>query len=119
MGCCISRIKDDKKDKSFEEEESQDNPLKIFKGYTGSKVASAIKEITKKKKIFERLDETVYSKYETGSCVDGEGIDMKVKMEISKDWDSLFNEEERLEKDTNPIMDSNPNSCGSNNKNIQ
>jgi hypothetical protein len=58
MGCCVSRVKDNK-NKSFEEEESSENPLnvlkkKIFKG----QIAEKIEEISKKNKNFEKQQDT-------------------------------------------------------------
>jgi hypothetical protein len=86
MGCCISRIKD-KKNSPFEEEESSENPLGIvnIRGYSAIHYSNNPSTIPKKKKIFERLDETLSSKYKTS--VGGTNMEMD---EYSGEWDSCF-----------------------------
>jgi hypothetical protein len=86
MGCCISRIKD-KKNSPFEEEESSENPLGIvnIRGYSALKNGHTPNLIPKKKKIFERLDETLSSKYKTS--LGGTHMEMD---EYSEEWDSCF-----------------------------
>lgn len=57
MGCCVSRVKDNK-NKSFEEEESSENPLNVLKKKINKGgIPDKVDEISKKKKLFEKNEE--------------------------------------------------------------
>ena len=96
MGCCISRIKD-RKNTPYEEEESSDNPLKILsvKGHSDKKATDHKNLIPKKKKIFERLDDTLGFKYKTS--LGGVNLDLEDFQDLDQscnDWDSYFFQDE-------------------------
>ncbi len=63
MGCCASRNKE-KKNKSLQDEdydeEGADNPLKILRKY------NAPTKFMKKKKIFEKIEDSINMGYKTG-----------------------------------------------------
>jgi hypothetical protein len=61
MGCCTSRKKDKHHESEDDEGLSEEDPLRILRKYNDNTCSTP-----KKKKIFEKLEESINSAYKSG-----------------------------------------------------